>query len=131
MLHQHTHTHTHTRARADINSTQPDTLSHRLDTYTLPKPNQTPITHSNNNLDTVIHISSAGTEGWSSWSCVACLSTAQDQLFGIHWREQMEWDLQLTIDWNRPDLARSEIFDKYNLDSFKVAAQGPERFQCF
>ena len=51
MLHQHTHT--HTRARADINSTQPDTLSHRLDTYTLPKPNQTPITHSNNNLDTV------------------------------------------------------------------------------
>ena len=126
MSHQHTHTHT------DINSTQPDTLSHRLDTYTLPKHNQTPTTHSNNNLDTVIHISSAGTEGWSSSLLyVACLLTAQDQLFGVHWREQLEWDLQLTIDWNRPDLARSEIFDKYNLDSFKVAAQGPERFQCF
>ena len=48
------------------------------------------------------------------------MSTAQEQLFGIHWREQLELDLQLTIDWNRPDLARSEIFDKYNLDSFKV-----------
>ena len=43
----------------------------------------------------------------------------------------MEWDLQLTIDWNRPDLARSEIFDKYNLDSFKVAAQESEQFQRF
>ena len=38
-----------------MNSTQPDTLSHRLDIYiyTLPKPNHTPTTHSNNNLDTV------------------------------------------------------------------------------
>ena len=45
-----TSAHIHT----NINSTQSDTLSHRLDTYTLPKPNQTPpTTHSNNNLDTV------------------------------------------------------------------------------
>ena len=36
----------------NINSTQPDMLSHQLDTYTLPKPIQTPTTHSNNNLDT-------------------------------------------------------------------------------
>ena len=49
----HTHTHTHAHTHANINSTQPDTLSHRLDTYTLPKPNQTTTTHSNNNLDTV------------------------------------------------------------------------------
>ena len=59
--HAHTHTHTHTHAHAhahththaNINSTQPDTFRHRLDTYTLPKPNQTTTTHSNNNLDTV------------------------------------------------------------------------------
>ena len=49
----HAHTHTHTHTHANINPTQPDTLSHRLDTYTLPKPNQTPTRHSNNNLDTV------------------------------------------------------------------------------
>ena len=48
LSHTHTHTHTHT----NINSTQPDTLGHRLDTYTLLKPNQTPTTHSNN-LDKV------------------------------------------------------------------------------
>ena len=51
--HTHTHTHAHTCTHANINSTQPDTLNCRLDTYTLPKPNQTPTTHSNNNLDTV------------------------------------------------------------------------------
>ena len=51
MSHQHPHTHTPTHA--NINSTQPDTLSHRLDTNTQPKPNQTPTTHSNNNLDRV------------------------------------------------------------------------------
>ena len=44
---------TYIHACANINSTQTDTLSHWLDTYTLPKPNQTPTTHSNNNLDTV------------------------------------------------------------------------------
>ena len=49
MSHQHTHTHTH----PNINSAQPDTLSYWLDTYTRPKPNQTPTAHSNNNLDTV------------------------------------------------------------------------------
>ena len=54
--HAHTHTHTHTHTHANINSTQPDTLSHRLDTYTLPKPNQTPTTHSNNNIDTVCNM---------------------------------------------------------------------------
>ena len=54
-MHARTHarTHAHTHTYANINSTQPDTLSHRLDTYTLPKPNETPTTHSNNNLDTV------------------------------------------------------------------------------
>lgn len=39
---------------------------------------------------------------------------------GRRWREQLQWDLQLTLDWNRPDLARSEIFNKYNLSKFKV-----------
>ena len=55
MSYQHppppTHTHTHAHTSASINSTQPDTLSHWLDE--LPKPNQTPTTHSNSNLDTV------------------------------------------------------------------------------
>ena len=51
------HTHTHTHAHANTNSTQPDTLSHRLDRDTLTKPNQTPTTHSNNNLDTVYIVS--------------------------------------------------------------------------
>lgn len=27
--------------------------------------------------------------------------------------EQVQWNLQLTIDWKRPDLAVSEIFNKY------------------
>ncbi|KAK7479220.1 hypothetical protein BaRGS_00029564, partial [Batillaria attramentaria] len=39
---------------------------------------------------------------------------------GRQWREQLQWDLQLTLDWNRPDLARSEIFHRYNLSKFKV-----------
>ena len=57
MSHQHTHIHTHTLSlsltHTHTNSTQPDTLSHQLDTYTLPKPNETATTHSNNYLDTV------------------------------------------------------------------------------
>ena len=51
--HTSTHTHTRTHACANINSTQPDTLGHRLDTCTLPNPNQTPITHLDKNLDTI------------------------------------------------------------------------------
>ena len=65
MLHTHTHTHTH----ANINSTQPDTLSHRLDTCTLPKPNHTPTTHSNQQPRHSIHISSAGTKGCMIMPC--------------------------------------------------------------
>ena len=51
------HTHIHTHTHANTNSTQPDTLSHRLDRDTLPQPNQTPTTHSNDNLDRVYIVS--------------------------------------------------------------------------
>ena len=30
---------------------------------------------------------------------------------GTRWREQLQSDLQLTVDWNRPDLA-AEIFQQ-------------------
>lgn len=39
---------------------------------------------------------------------------------GRQWKEQLQWDLQLTLDWNRPDLAHSEIFNRYNLEKFRV-----------
>ena len=46
--------------------------------------------------------------------------TAHERHHGEQWKEQLMWDLQLTLDWNRPDLARSEIFDKFNVGAFKV-----------
>ncbi|KAK7097580.1 hypothetical protein V1264_004533 [Littorina saxatilis] len=49
------------------------------------------------------------------------LFKSQARMIGSHWREQLQWDLQLTLDWNRADLARSEIYNKYNLRDFKVA----------
>lgn len=48
-------------------------------------------------------------------------STAQARRKGRHWREQLQWDLQLTLDWNRPDIAQSEIFQRYSLDKFRVS----------
>ncbi|KAL8598697.1 hypothetical protein ACOMHN_033261 [Nucella lapillus] len=49
------------------------------------------------------------------------LFKSQARLLGYRCQEQLQWDLQLTVDWNQPDLARSEIFNKYNLCTFKVA----------
>ena len=67
----HTSTHTRTHACANINSTQPDTLGHRLDIYTLPKPNHTPITHSNKNLDTVYILAQQAQRACPAlWNCV-------------------------------------------------------------
>ncbi|XP_076468214.1 transient receptor potential cation channel subfamily M member-like 2 [Babylonia areolata] len=52
---------------------------------------------------------------------LTALFKSQARLLGHHSHEQLQWDLQLTVDWNRPDLARSEIFNKYKLGKFKVA----------
>jgi hypothetical protein len=46
---------------------------------------------------------------------VIAARTVPLHIAGDEWREQLLWDLQLTLDWNRPDLARSEIFNKYNV----------------
>ncbi|XP_076467609.1 transient receptor potential cation channel subfamily M member-like 2 [Babylonia areolata] len=45
----------------------------------------------------------------------------KSQAMGRHSYEMIQQDLQLTVDWNRPDWARSEIFNKYKLRKFKVA----------
>ncbi|XP_048243432.1 transient receptor potential cation channel subfamily M member-like 2 [Haliotis rufescens] len=48
------------------------------------------------------------------------LFKAQTRKLGTRWREQIQRDLQLTLDWNRPDLANTEIFKKYNWINIKV-----------
>ncbi|XP_052825070.1 transient receptor potential cation channel subfamily M member 2 [Octopus bimaculoides] len=41
-------------------------------------------------------------------------------LSGSQWREQLYKDLQLTLDWNRPDLACSEIFQREEFGKLKI-----------
>ena len=116
MSYQHTHTHTHTRtharthARANINSTQPDTLSHRLDTYTLPKPNQTTTTHSNNNLAT-LHILAQLAQGAGHVLLRSGTAVGTDEfllLLVLHTRERKRrsWGKR----WNSPHRAWSGSF---------------------
>jgi len=38
------------------------------------------------------------------------------------WKEQLHKDLQLLLDWNRPDLAQSEIFQRDDFSKIKVCA---------
>lgn len=43
-----------------------------------------------------------------------------EKLSGTQWREQLHKDLQLTLDWNRPDLAFSEIFQRDDFGKLKI-----------
>eukprot|EP00105_Crassostrea_gigas_P035510 XP_019919658.1 PREDICTED: transient receptor potential cation channel subfamily M member 1 [Crassostrea gigas] len=44
---------------------------------------------------------------------------------GSRFQEQFQSDLKLTLDWNRPDLAASQIFEKYDWTTIKIT---PELF---
>lgn len=45
---------------------------------------------------------------------------AQGSKQGSQFQEQFQSDLKLTLDWNRPDLAQSQIFEKYDWTTVKV-----------
>ncbi|XP_041360001.1 transient receptor potential cation channel subfamily M member-like 2 isoform X2 [Gigantopelta aegis] len=48
------------------------------------------------------------------------LFKSQTRKLGHKWRDQIQRDLQLTLDWNRCDLAKSEIYQKYSLTRIRV-----------
>nr|XP_022342149.1 transient receptor potential cation channel subfamily M member 1-like isoform X1 [Crassostrea virginica] len=53
------------------------------------------------------------------------LFESQGSKQGSQFQEQFQSDLKLTLDWNRPDLAQSQIFEKYDWTTVKIT---PELF---
>ncbi|XP_048781107.2 transient receptor potential cation channel subfamily M member-like 2 isoform X2 [Ostrea edulis] len=53
------------------------------------------------------------------------LFESQGSKRGSQFQEQFQSDLKLTLDWNRPDLAESQIFEKYDWTTIKIT---PELF---
>ncbi|ESO90587.1 hypothetical protein LOTGIDRAFT_175813, partial [Lottia gigantea] len=63
---------------------------------------------------TIIDPSAGGDLSNLSKYILNALFKSQPRRGGPHIRDQIQRDLQLTLDWNRCDLAKSKIFQKYN-----------------